>query len=164
MLNVKNVRLLVDKSLLLSNVSFDVQAGETLAIVGESGAGKTLLSKLLLGIEPQGSLVEGEVMVDGKNTRLFSEKDWLNIRGKEIGFVSQEPLSALNPVKSVYWHLKRAVLIHSATQFQTSKTIEKKYCLSVGTSGITSFSIQSLPSSIIGRTKTKVIDRHCDCE
>ncbi|HDM8053124.1 ATP-binding cassette domain-containing protein [Vibrio harveyi] len=157
MLNVKNVRLLVDKSLLLSNVSFDVQAGETLAIVGESGAGKTLLSKLLLGIEPQGSLVEGEVMVDGKNTRLFSEKDWLNIRGKEIGFVSQEPLSALNPVKSVYWHLKRALLIHSATQFQTSKKIAKSIAALLEQVGLPTSLSSRYPHQLSGGQRQRLL-------
>lgn len=125
MLSVKNVSLFVDRLPLLYNVSFDVKQGETLAIVGESGAGKTLLSKLLLGIEPRGSLVNGQVMIDGQNSRMFCEKEWLNARGRDIGLVSQEPLSALNPVKSVHWHLKRALLIHCATENKASRKIEK---------------------------------------
>jgi len=112
MLSVRHISLSIDKICLLDDISFNVEAGETLAIVGESGAGKTLLSKLLLGLEPKGSIVKGRIDVAGTNTRDFSEKKWNSIRGKEIGMVSQEPFSALNPVKSVEWHLKRILFIH----------------------------------------------------
>ncbi|WP_411063741.1 nickel ABC transporter ATP-binding protein NikE [Vibrio rotiferianus] len=157
MLNVKNVSLFIEQSHLLNNVSFDVKPGETLAIVGESGAGKTLLSKLLLGIEPRGSVVHGQVMIDGQNSRFFSEKEWLNARGKDIGLVSQEPLSALNPVKSVYWHLKRALLIHCATEQRVSKKIEKRITELLIQVGLPQEISESFPHQLSGGQRQRLL-------
>jgi len=129
MLSVRHISLSINQTCLLDDISFNVEAGETLAIVGESGAGKTLLSKLLLGLEPKGSIVKGEIHVAGKNTREFSELKWNSIRGKEIGMVSQEPFSALNPVKSVEWHLKRILFIHRYHNEKSTLSLNKRVSL-----------------------------------
>ncbi|MEL0660636.1 ABC transporter ATP-binding protein [Psychromonas arctica] len=129
MLSVRHVSLSINQTCLLDDISFNVEAGETLAIVGESGAGKTLLSKLLLGLEPRGSTVQGVIQVAGKNTRDFSETEWFSVRGKEIGMVSQEPFSALNPVKSVAWHLKRILFIHRHHSEKSILTLNERVTL-----------------------------------
>ncbi|EDM67940.1 putative ABC transporter ATP-binding protein [Moritella sp. PE36] len=112
MLKVEELSYSIGQVKLLDNISFQVDRGQTLAVVGESGAGKTLLSKLLLGIEPKTGVASGSVNINGHNSRTFSELQWQKVRGKQIGMVSQEPLSALNPVKRVEWLLKRAILLH----------------------------------------------------
>jgi microcin C transport system ATP-binding protein len=112
MLKVEGLSYSIGKAKLLDNINFDVDRGQTLAVVGESGAGKTLLSKLLLGIEPKVGAASGSVHINGHNSRTFSDLQWQKVRGKQIAMVSQEPLSALNPVKRVEWLLKRAVALH----------------------------------------------------
>ncbi|QUM80035.1 ABC transporter ATP-binding protein [Moritella sp. 5] len=124
MLKVEGLSYSIGKAKLLDNISFQVDRGQTLAVVGESGAGKTLLAKLLLGIEPTAGVASGSVNINGHNSRTFSELQWQKVRGKQIGMVSQEPLSALNPVKRVDWLLKRAIALHykSGTPFRAGNT------------------------------------------
>lgn len=107
----------IDDTVLLSNLSFKVEAAQTLAIVGESGAGKTLLSKLLLGFLPANGEMKGSISLLGRNTQQYSEQDWQGVRGSDIARVAQEPLSALNPVKRVEWTLIRAIKVHAKTRY-----------------------------------------------
>jgi len=112
MLKVEALNYSIGEAKLLDNINVSVACGKTLAIVGESGAGKTLLSKLLVGIEPIVGVSSGAIFINGKNSREFSKLQWQSVRGKQVGVVSQEPLSALNPVKRIEWLLKRAILLH----------------------------------------------------
>ena len=124
MLKVEGLSYSIGKAKLLDNINFQVDRGQTLAVVGESGAGKTLLAKLLLGIEPKVGVASGCINIDGENSRTFSDIQWQRVRGKQVGMVSQEPLSALNPVKRIEWLLKRAIALHhkSGTSFRAGNT------------------------------------------
>ena len=81
------------------DVSFDVRKGEILGIVGESGCGKsvTVQSILRLNPEPPGFFGGGEIIYKGQNLLELSEKEMRKIRGKEIGFIFQDPMTSLNP-------------------------------------------------------------------
>ena len=83
-------------------VDFDLQRGETLAIVGESGSGKSVTTKAIMGILPKNSIVNaGTISYCGKDLLKCSEEEMHQIRGKRIGLVFQDPLSALNPIMKV---------------------------------------------------------------
>lgn len=83
-------------------VSFDLKRGETVAVVGESGSGKSVSIKAIMGILPQNAIIEeGEILYDGKDLIKVSEEDFHKIRGKRIGLIFQDPLSALNPIMKV---------------------------------------------------------------
>jgi oligopeptide transport system ATP-binding protein len=83
----------------LRDVSFHLNAGETLGIVGESGCGKTALVKTLLMLHPSHSTLieQGQVLYMGQDLLQLSEKQWRETRGKQIGMVFQDPMSSLNP-------------------------------------------------------------------
>lgn len=85
------------------DVSFDVRKGEILGIVGESGCGKsvTVQSILRLNPEPPGFFGGGEIIYKGQNLLELSEKEMRKIRGKEIGFIFQDPMTSLNPTMRV---------------------------------------------------------------
>ena len=87
----------------VDGVSFEVGRGETLGLVGESGAGKSVAVKSLLGlIRPPGHVVDGSVRFDGENLLEYSETELRNdVRGTDISMVFQDPMSALNPVFTV---------------------------------------------------------------
>ncbi|MEL7450238.1 MAG: ABC transporter ATP-binding protein [Pseudomonadota bacterium] len=87
----------------VDNVSFDVRAGETLGIVGESGCGKTVtgLSLLRLIPSPPGRIVSGSIRLRGKDLVALPERDMRAIRGRDISMIFQEPMTALNPVFTV---------------------------------------------------------------
>jgi len=84
-------------------VSLKIARGEKLAIVGESGCGKSVLVKALVGLLPAhtGSIDQGEIWYEGQNLCTFSEKELRRVRGREISMVFQDPMTSLNPTMKV---------------------------------------------------------------
>jgi peptide/nickel transport system ATP-binding protein len=96
------VRNRKDNAILLKDVSFSLNQGEILGILGESGSGKSLTSLTILGLLPPGLEVEsGAIYYKGKNLFSLSPKEWEHIRGKEISIILQDPLTSLNPVLTI---------------------------------------------------------------
>ena len=98
----------------VDGVSFDVRAGETVALVGESGCGKTMsaLSIMRLVPKPQGSIVGGEVCFQGKDLLALDEEEMRRTRGAEIAMIFQEPMTSLNPVLTIERQLTEALEAH----------------------------------------------------
>lgn len=98
----------------VDDVSFDVKAGETLGIVGESGCGKsvTALSIMRLLPQPVGQIVGGQILLQGENLVDFSIPQMQKVRGARIGMVFQEPMTALNPVHTIGRQLTEVLLLH----------------------------------------------------
>ena len=98
----------------VQNVSFSVNAGETLAIVGESGCGKTItaLSLLRLIPMPPGEIVSGSVKVDGTDLLTLSDAEMRRARGKKIAMIFQEPMTALNPLLTIGRQISEMVVLH----------------------------------------------------
>ncbi len=98
----------------IRGISLDVYQGESLAIVGESGSGKSVFTKTFMGLlDANGSITGGSVLYrDQDLARFETEKQWLSIRGKEIAMVMQDPMTALNPLKTIGSQVEEAVLLH----------------------------------------------------
>ena len=98
----------------VDDVSFDIRHGEVLALVGESGCGKsvTALSAMRLVPDPPGRIVDGEILFDGRDLLDFTEREMRSIRGKEIAMIFQEPMTSLNPVFRVGAQVAEAVMLH----------------------------------------------------
>jgi oligopeptide/dipeptide ABC transporter ATP-binding protein len=98
----------------VDGVSWDVREGETVALVGESGCGKSVsaLSVMRLVAAPAGRIVEGQILFKGRDLLTLSEEEMRRIRGREIGMIFQEPMTSLNPVLSVGRQLTETVEIH----------------------------------------------------
>src|SRR5271156_2475178 len=96
------------------DISFSVDAGETLAIVGESGCGKTItaLSLLRLIPGPPGEIVSGNVMVDGTDLLRLDEAAMRNVRGSKIAMIFQEPMTALNPLLTIGRQIAEMIVLH----------------------------------------------------
>ncbi len=100
----------------VNGVSFDLDEGETLAIVGESGCGKSVSMLSILGLIPQppGEVYSGTAVYAGLDLLRLSESDLEPIRGKEISMIFQEPMTALNPVLTVGRQITESLLTHTA--------------------------------------------------
>ena len=98
----------------VDDVSFAIRRAETLAIVGESGCGKTMtaLSLLRLVPNPPGRIVAGSIKIDGKDLVQLSEPEMRDIRGNEISMIFQEPMTSLNPVMTIGHQISETVRLH----------------------------------------------------
>ena len=98
----------------IRDVSLDLYKGETLAIVGESGSGKSVLTKTFMGLmDTNGWIDSGSILYNGKDLAQFkTEKEWLGIRGKEIAMVLQDPMTSLNPLKTIGAQIEEALKLH----------------------------------------------------
>lgn len=94
-------------------VSFTVDPGEKVAIVGESGCGKSALALSILGLLPApGRVVAGEVVLNGTDLRSLSAAQMCNVRGREISLVYQDPLTALDPIRTIGRQITGALRLH----------------------------------------------------
>lgn len=112
---VQNLSISIGDALLVDGVSFDVAPGECLAIVGESGAGKSLTASALLGLVPNSARVTADVLsIDGTDALSFSEAEWRTMRGSRIGLVSQDALVSLDPLRRVGAEVAEPLAIHTS--------------------------------------------------
>lgn len=98
----------------VDGVSFNIDAGETLALVGESGCGKsmTALSLIQLVPEPNGFIAEGEILLDGLDITRLPEYEKRRIRGNDIAMIFQEPMTSLNPVLTIGSQIIETIRLH----------------------------------------------------
>ena len=98
----------------IRGISLNVYQGESLAIVGESGSGKSVFVKCAMGLlDANGYIDGGSILYNGMDlTKFQTDKDWLKIRGKEIAMVFQDPMTSLNPLKTIGKQIQEAVELH----------------------------------------------------
>ncbi|HOE16341.1 MAG TPA: ABC transporter ATP-binding protein [Syntrophorhabdaceae bacterium] len=97
----------------VNSVSFSIPKGEIFGLVGESGCGKTMTALSIMRlVQPPGRIVNGQVIFEGKDLLLLSEREMEEVRGNRIGMIFQEPMSALNPVFRVGDQISEAIIIH----------------------------------------------------
>ncbi|MDG4770253.1 ABC transporter ATP-binding protein [Solwaraspora sp. WMMD792] len=96
----------------VNGVSYDVHPGETLAIVGESGSGKSVGALAVLGLLDEAATATGQVLLDGVDLLAAGERQLRRIRGNEIAMVFQDPMTSLNPVKTIGSQLVEPIELH----------------------------------------------------
>ena len=126
----------------IRGIDLDLYQGEVLAIVGESGSGKSVFTKSFMGLlDANGAITGGTIdyygMADGKPLRLSdlrTEKDWLRVRGREIAMVMQDPMTSLNPLKTIGAQIMEAVALHQGLKGAAAKEKTLEYLRDVGIS------------------------------
>ena len=124
----------------IRGIDLDLYQGEVLAIVGESGSGKSVFTKSFMGLlDANGSIPSGTIdyygMADGKPLRLSdlkTEKDWLRVRGREIAMIMQDPMTSLNPLKTIGDQIMEAVALHQGLKSAAAKEKTLEYLRDVG--------------------------------
>ncbi len=109
----------------LRGVTFALEAGESVALVGESGCGKTQLARAILGLSPETARVTGSVRFGGRSLLGLSDTQWRAVRGREIGLVFQEPASALDPVQTIGAQIRETLRFH----FDVSRAESRRLAL-----------------------------------
>ncbi|MFW6176535.1 MAG: ABC transporter ATP-binding protein [Thermoplasmatota archaeon] len=105
------------------DVSFDINNGEIISLVGESGSGKSTIGMSILNLLPKGTLVEGEILLEGKNLLALGREEIRDIRGKDVSMIFQDPMGRLNPLMTVQEHFVEVIQEHE--DVNKSKAIER---------------------------------------
>jgi peptide/nickel transport system ATP-binding protein len=116
LLAVTDLRVLLQTqrgpALAVRDVSFSLEAGETLGLVGESGCGKTITVMALMGLLPENAQVTGSIRFEGRELIGMSDRQMCGIRGDRIGMIFQEPMTALNPVHTIGRQVAEPLRLH----------------------------------------------------
>ena len=112
----------------VDGVTFSLDSGQTLGIVGESGCGKSVTSSSIMRLLPKnGHIVEGSILFEGKDIVKLSQKEMLQIRGNDISMIFQDPMTALDPVYTIGSQIMEVINAHQ----KMSKAEAKEYAVKV---------------------------------
>ncbi|WP_312814696.1 ABC transporter ATP-binding protein [Sedimentibacter sp.] len=120
----------------IRGASLDLHKGESLAIVGESGSGKSVFTKSFMGLlDANGRIESGSIIYkDNDLAKYKTEDDWIKIRGKEIAMVFQDPMTSLNPLKTVGKQVQESIELHQNLQGEEAKKLAVEILNDVGIS------------------------------
>ena len=140
----------------VNGVSFQLEKGRTLGLVGETGAGKTSIAKSILRILPDvgARIAGGEVWLEGENLTGLSEEKMRSIRGKKISMIFQDPMTALNPVQRVGDQIAEVVSLHNSG---TKESFKKRAEDMLEMVGIPRERYQDYPHQFSGGMKQRVV-------
>ena len=140
----------------VNNVSLDLERGQTLGLVGETGAGKTTIAKAILRIlpDPPAKIRNGEVWLDGEDLLQKPENEMLKIRGAKVAMIFQDPMTALNPTMTVGSQISEVVLLHNdmSKSEAEQRTIEMLELV-----GIPAMRYHEYPHQFSGGMKQRVV-------
>ena len=141
----------------LNGVSLHVDEGETLGLVGETGAGKTTLAKGILRLiqTPPGKIVNGKVYFGGKDILAMSDHDLHQVRGNAISMVFQDPMTSLNPVMTVGEQIEEVIAVHNSNL--SKEEIRERAIAMLRRVGISADRIDEYPHQFSGGMKQRVI-------
>ena len=99
----------------VNGVDFEIRKGETVCVVGESGCGKSVTSLSLMHLvqSPPGKIVDGEILMDGRDLLKLSKSEMEHVNGKDVAMIFQEPMTSLNPVLKVGHQIMESILFHT---------------------------------------------------
>jgi oligopeptide/dipeptide ABC transporter ATP-binding protein len=141
----------------VDEVDFDIHRARILGVVGESGCGKSVTSLSILRLlSSDGEILAGDIILDGKNLMLLSEKEMCQVRGNEIAMIFQDPMTSLNPVFTIEQQLIEPFMIH---QHASRKEAQTKALEMLRRVGIPSPSqrMNEYPHQLSGGTRQRVM-------
>ncbi|MCB2142822.1 MAG: ABC transporter ATP-binding protein, partial [Rhodobacteraceae bacterium] len=122
LLSVRNLSLSIGRHPILSDVSFDIGEGQIFGLVGESGSGKSMTALALMGLAPASARVRGTAQFGGIDLLAQTERQMTRLRGRDIGMIFQEPMTALNPMKTIGDQVAETLLVHRAVSRAATRT------------------------------------------
>lgn len=118
---------------LVDHVSFDVHAGQTLALIGESGCGKTMTAMAILGLLPAAARIAGgQILLGGRDLLGLSQRELQRVRGAEIGTVFQDPMASLNPTMRVGDQIAESRVLHLGESPKQARAMAQQLLQDVG--------------------------------
>ncbi|MBS4749688.1 ABC transporter ATP-binding protein [Carnobacteriaceae bacterium zg-ZUI78] len=102
----------IGDTVLLNHIDIDLTIGKALIIIGESGSGKTLLTKMIIGQVPKQAIISGKILYKGLSLLDLSKKEWQVLRGTKIAYMVQNPMAMFNPFQKIKVHFLETILSH----------------------------------------------------
>ncbi|WP_299025974.1 dipeptide ABC transporter ATP-binding protein [uncultured Sulfitobacter sp.] len=156
LLHLHDLHLSIHSFDILKGVTLRIDAGEIVAITGESGSGKSMTALAAMQLLPVGAQTRGQIMLDGTDLTTLSETDLCALRGNDIGMVFQEPMTALNPVKSIGDQVAETILIHEKTTRSDARTRAAQTLERVGLPQ-SQFPLSRFPHELSGGQRQRVV-------
>ncbi len=156
LLEINGLQLKIGAAEILHDVSLSVDAGQITAVIGESGSGKSMTAYCVNQLLPRGSRTKGHVQFNGHNMLALDESTLCQMRGKDIGMVFQEPMTALNPVQTIGAQVAETVLIHGAASKPEARKIARETLNRVGLSEA-EFPLSRYPHELSGGQRQRVV-------
>lgn len=156
LLSIRDLRIHAGNAQLLYLPELTINQGELHGVIGESGSGKSLTLFVVLGLISTQLQVNGSVVFQGKELTQLSQNDWLTIRGKEIGMVFQEPMSALNPQMRCGKQLLESALIHQPNKEKALALVNQKL-EQLGLGELKERIMQAFPHQLSGGQRQRVM-------
>jgi peptide/nickel transport system ATP-binding protein len=126
LLTVRNLKLDIGPFPILRDVDLSVDAGQVLGIIGESGSGKSMTALSIMQLLPQHSVTGGSVQLLGRELLGLGEDELCTIRGRDVGMVFQEPMTALNPVRTIGEQVAETVRVHTGASRDEAARIARE--------------------------------------
>ena len=161
LLDIKNLNIVYpsrhEKFYAAKDISFKLNAGEILGIVGESGAGKSTVGNAVADLlTPPGYVESGEISLDEVDIRALSSRDMRHVRGKDIGFIFQDPMTSLNPLYTIGEQLLEPILAHLKLPYKEAKNKAIKLLEAVGISS-PEIRLNQYPHQFSGGMRQRVV-------
>jgi peptide/nickel transport system ATP-binding protein len=161
LLEVKNLRVEFPTRrgtlLAIDDISFSIEPGEILGVVGESGAGKSLTGASIIGLlEPPGRIAGGQILLDGQRIDNLPYEAMRKIRGRQIGAIFQDPLTSLNPLYTIGRQLTETILTHLPVSEAEARTRAIKLLKETGIQGAEQ-RIDQYPHQFSGGMRQRVV-------
>jgi peptide/nickel transport system ATP-binding protein len=155
LLSAQGLTLSIAGTPILDGVSFDIAPGEVFGLVGESGSGKSLTAFSAMRLLPNGAVTGGRIVFDGRDLLALSERQMCAIRGREIGMIFQEPMTALNPVQTIGDQVAETLVVHGAASRGEAMRIARARLDRVGLTA-DRFPLDRFPHALSGGQRQRV--------
>ncbi|MBX2880620.1 MAG: dipeptide ABC transporter ATP-binding protein [Granulosicoccus sp.] len=156
LLSVDRLNLSIHDTVILSDISFKLHAGQTLGIIGESGSGKSMTALSIMQLLPRGARLHGNVRFDGHELTTMHEDSLCDLRGGDIGMIFQEPMTALNPVKTIGEQVCESIRLHRTLARQEAWQLTETTLQRVGLPTV-EFPLNRYPHELSGGQRQRVV-------
>ncbi|MBL4872483.1 MAG: ABC transporter ATP-binding protein [Rhodobacteraceae bacterium] len=155
-LQIENLNMSIYGIPILKDVSLSAVKGQIIGVIGESGSGKSMTAYSVMNLLPTGAKVSGKIALDGQDLLAKSEAQMCAIRGSDIGMIFQEPMTALNPVKTIGAQVAETVLIHGNAERSEATAIARDTLNRVGLPA-DQFPLTRYPHELSGGQRQRVV-------
>lgn len=155
-LSISNLRVAINGTTVLHDIDMTVEPGQILGVVGESGSGKSMTALSVMQLLPRGSRWSGEILVAGKDLATMDEPALCQLRGRDVGMIFQEPMTALNPVQCIGDQVAETVRIHTGAGRREAMAIARNMLDRVGLPA-DRFPLNRFPHDLSGGQRQRVV-------